>query len=72
MHNTTGDVALPNIIRETNNYSHDFVQYPKGKFLAFHQPRYVLNMLLNFGHSVFQPNAHMKKVLVEKNVIFKI
>ena len=38
MHNTIGDVALPDISRKTN-YFHDFVQYPKQKFLAFPQSR---------------------------------
>ena len=38
-----GDVALTNISRETNRF-YDPVQYPKSKFFAFPQPRYVLTL----------------------------
>ena len=58
-----GDVAHRSISRETN-YFHDFVQYPKQKFFAFPQPRYVLSMFLNFWH--FSASCSCKNKLLKK------
>ena len=65
MLNTTNDVALMKISRETN-YFHDLVQYPKQScglsdqmFFAFPQLWYVASMFLNFGH--FSASCSYKK-----------
>ena len=60
MHKTTGDGALTNINRETK-YFHDFVQYPH--FISL---KFVLSMLLNFGH--FSASQSKKGSYIEKNV----
>ena len=57
MHNAIG-VALTNLSPESNDF-HEFVQYPKYKFLAFPQPQYVLSMFLNFGR--FSTSCSYKK-----------
>ena len=67
MYNTKDDVALTNISRETS-YIHDFVKYPKKKFLALSQPQYVIRMFLNFGN--FSASCFCtKKVLVRERIV---
>ena len=62
MYNTKGDVAVTNF---KANSLHDFVQYPKYKFFAFPQPRYVLNMFLTFEH--FSASRSCRKVPIQKS-----
>ena len=54
MHNTTDDVALTNIYRETN-YFHDSVLYPKQQFFTFPQPlKYSQHILASSPVSLYR------------------
>ena len=63
MYNTTGDVVLTSISRETQCF-HDFALYPKQGFFAFLSLWQNLRMFLNFG--IFQPRVFTRKILIRK------
>ena len=71
MYNTTGDVVLTSISRETQCF-HDFALYPKQGFFAFPQPLDVLKFWHFSASRFYEKDSDKEKRCNQSNLSFAI